>query len=213
MLKKQPMINGAELLLFITTSMLLAITPGPDVLTVIARGIAQGRKQASVAALGFALGCLNHTLIVMMGAAALLKASPAAFSIIKYLGAAYIIYIGIQMIRHRASTTLPAAKQSSMRKIFQQSMLANLLNPKVALFFLAFLPQFTISNGWPESLQLLALGIIFMFVTSIVFLLIANFAGVLGKYLKQDPKIFSYVQLSAGIFIIALGLGLAFQWL
>lgn len=204
--------TSTQIYLFIASAILLAITPGPDVLTVLARGIAQGHKAAAVSALGFALGCLNHTLVLVLGVSALLKASPAAFNFIKYFGAAYLAYIGIQMIRQRSTALAPAAgKNKSLPKIFVQSVLANLLNPKVALFFLAFLPQFVQPGTMPQSLQLLVLGIIFMVVTALVFLLVAFFAGSLGNKLQQHPKLFSGLHSGAGIFLIVLGLHLAIQ--
>ena len=206
------MLSTTQMYVFITSAMLLAITPGPDILTVLARGIAQGRKAASVTALGLALGCINHTLILVLGVAALLKASPAAFSVIKYLGGAYLAYIGIQMIRHRGNVLTPSAGNAkSLHKIFIQSILANLLNPKVALFFLAFLPQFVQPGPMAESLQLLVLGTVFMVVSLIIFLLVAFFAGGLGNKLQNHPKVFSRLQGGVGIFLITLGLHLAIQ--
>ena len=134
------------------------------------------------------------------------------FNFIKYFGAAYLAYIGIQMIRQRSTALAPAAgKNKSLPKIFVQSVLANLLNPKVALFFLAFLPQFVQPGTMPQSLQLLVLGIIFMVVTALVFLLVAFFAGSLGNKLQQHPKLFSGLHSGVGIFLIVLGLHLAIQ--
>ena len=116
MLKFQIMFDSYQLYLFFITSVLLALTPGPDILTVVARGISQGRKPALVAAAGFSLGCLNHTVVLVLGMAALLKASPTAFSVIKYLGGAYLVYIGIQMIRHRRRMLAPRANMEANLK-------------------------------------------------------------------------------------------------
>lgn len=199
-------------MLFIATSVLLALTPGPDILTVIARGLSEGRKAALTAAAGFGLGCLNHTLILVLGIAALLKASPTSLSIIKHVGALYLAYIGVQMIRHRKhALTLKDTPQGGLKKIFFQSVLANLLNPKVILFFLAFLPQFTNPAVGSESLQLLCLGFIFMLVTSLVFILVAFFAGSVGNRLREHPKFFAALQGLTGIFLIGLGVRLALQ--
>lgn len=204
--------DSTQLYLFIITSVLVALTPGPDILTVIARGISQGHKPAIVAATGFALGCLNHTMILVLGVAALLKASPMAFSIIKHLGAAYLAYIGIQMIRHRKHTLAPhPSPKISLKKVFMQSILANLLNPKVALFFLAFLPQFITPGFGHESLQLLFLGVTFMLVTLVVFILVAIFAGAAGNRLKEHPRVLARMQALTGIFLIGLGVRLALQ--
>lgn len=212
MLKFQIMFDSYQLYLFFITSVLLALTPGPDILTVVARGISQGRKPALVAAAGFSLGCLNHTVVLVLGMAALLKASPTAFSVIKYLGGAYLVYIGIQMIRHRRHTLSPRANmEANLKKIFIQSILANLLNPKVVLFFLAFLPQFVNPEFGHQSLQLFCLGVIFMLVTLVVFVIVALFAGTVGNRLKEHPKIFSGMQGLTGIFLIGLGVRLALQ--
>ena len=117
------MFTLTQISLFSLTFALVALTPGPDILTVVARGISQGRKPALVAAAGFALGCINHTLILVLGVAALLKASPAAFSVIKYLGAAYLAYIGIQMIRNRKHALTPRSdRETSLKKVFLQSV-------------------------------------------------------------------------------------------
>ncbi len=206
------MLNQAQLPLFVFAATLLALTPGPDILTVIARGISQGRKAAIIAALGFALGCFNHTLILVLGIAALVKASPLAFSIIKYLGAIYLAYIGIQMIRQRKHTlTLKANLETNLKKIFLQSILANLLNPKVILFFLAFLPQFVSPPLGHESMQLLFLGIIFMLICLAVFMLVAFMAGTVGERLREHPRIFAALQGLTGVFLIGLGARLALQ--
>lgn len=206
------MFNQAQLSLFVIAAALVAFTPGPDILTVIARGISQGRKAAIVAALGFSVGCLNHTLILVLGIAALIKASPLAFSVIKYLGAAYLAYIGIQMILHRNRALTPRANlENNLRKIFLQSVLANLLNPKVILFFLAFLPQFVKADYGHESLQLLFLGIIFMLISLAVFMLAALMAGTAGERLREHPSIFAALQGLTGIFLVGLGIRLALQ--
>ncbi len=206
------MFDSYQLYLFFITSVLLALTPGPDILTVIARGISQGRKPALVAAAGFSLGCLNHTVVLVLGMAALLKASPTAFSVIKYMGGAYLVYIGIQMIRHRRRMLSPRANmEANLKKIFIQSILANLLNPKVVLFFLAFLPQFVNPEFGHQSLQLFCLGVIFMLVTLVVFVIVGLFAGTAGNRLKEHPRIFSGMQGLTGVFLIGLGVRLALQ--
>lgn len=206
------MFDSAQLYLFIITSLLLALTPGPDNLTVVARGISQGRKPALVAAAGFILGCINHTLLLMLGVAVLLKTSPLAFNIIKYLGAAYLAYVGIQMIRHRKHALTPCVNpEVSLKKIFWQSMLANLLNPKVALFFLAFLPQFVNPAYGNENLQLLCLGFIFMLVTAVVFVSAGVFAGSIGNRLKEYPRVFAGLQGLTGFFLVGLAMRLALQ--
>ena len=206
------MCSQSQLSLFILAAVLVALTPGPDILTVVARGISQGRKAALTAAAGFALGCLNHTLILVLGISALLRASPLAFSLIKYLGAAYLAWVGLQMIRGcKRALALEAAVENDCKKIFWQSVLANLLNPKVALFFLAFLPQFTDPARGHESAQLFCLGIIFMFLSLAVFTLAALTAGALGERMRARPNVFAGLQILTGLFLIGLGLRLALE--
>ena len=148
----------------------------------------------------------------MLGVADLLKASPAAFSVIKYLGATYLAYIGIQMIRNRKHALTPRSdRETSLKKVFLQSVLANLLNPKVALFFLAFLPQFVNHAHGHESLQLLCLGLLFMLVTLLVFMLVGVFAGTVGNRLKEHPRVFANMQGLTGVLLIGLGVRLALQ--
>ncbi|MBQ4132621.1 MAG: LysE family translocator [Desulfovibrionaceae bacterium] len=206
------MFSQAQLSLFMLSAVLLALTPGPDILTVVARGISQGRRAAVTAALGFSLGCLNHTLILVLGVSALIKASPLAFSIIKYLGALYLAYIGIQMIRFRKLALAPKTNSEAQTgRIFWQSVLANLLNPKVALFFLAFLPQFVVPAHGNESLQLFLLGLIFMLLTLLVFIIVALSAGAVGERMRSHPKVFASLQGLTGLLLIGLGIRLALE--
>ncbi len=203
------MLSANQIYLFIISAVVMAFAPGPDILTVLARGISQGRREAFAAATGFALGCINHTLILVLGVAALLKASPTALTIIKWGGAFYLIYIGIQMIRSRKSILMPEEKKAvTLKTIFMQSVLANLLNPKVILFFLSFLPQFVRPEQGSTTWQLLQLGVLFMLATWAVFCGVAFFADGIGQKLQKSAAIFPRMQIIAGIFLIALGLGM-----
>src|SRR6202789_4253405 len=133
---------------------LLNITPGPDTLYIVGRGSTQGWRAGAVAALGIGAGTLVHICAAALGLSAILAASATAFTAVKIIGAAYLVYVGISLIRSKSSTqTSPAAsgnRLTSMRGIFFQGFLTNVLNPKVALFFLAFLPQFVLSGAPPN---------------------------------------------------------------
>ncbi len=132
-----------EIALFLVASALLTIAPGPDIVYVLTRGVSQGRQAGLAAALGFATGCIFHTLAAALGVAALIRSSDLAFDAVRYAGAAYLVWIGIQALRHRASFTLAGSDGAkALLAIYRQSVIGNVLNPKVTLFFLSFLPQF-----------------------------------------------------------------------
>lgn len=129
--------------IFFTASWILTITPGPDIIYVITRGVSQGRRAGIVSAIGVTLGILVHTIFAALGLAVILRTSALAFLAVKYTGAAYLVYLGIKSYRDKTSFDLTSKQAQAMtRTIFIQGMLSNVLNPKVALFFLAFLPQF-----------------------------------------------------------------------
>jgi threonine/homoserine/homoserine lactone efflux protein len=156
-----------DLWLFVLSGFLLNITPGPDTLYIVGRGSTQGWRAGAVAALGIGTGTLVHICAAALGLSAILAASATAFTAVKLFGAAYLLYVGISLIRSAgASETSPGAipvRPASIRGIFVQGFLTNVLNPKVALFFLAFLPQFVASDASSKPLAFLFLGGIFDF--------------------------------------------------
>jgi threonine/homoserine/homoserine lactone efflux protein len=149
-------------LLFIAGSVLLVIIPGPDMIYLLARSVAQGRRAGLMAALGFNLGAYCHLAAALLGVSALLAASPRAFTAVKWLGAAYLVFLGVQALAtpHGALTLDAAgAEPRSMRVVLRQAFLSDLLNPKVGMFFLAFLPQFVAPDSPHRTLQLVMLGV------------------------------------------------------
>ena len=199
-----------DIALFIAASALLAVAPGPDIVTVLARGISQGRKAGLAAALGFAAGCLFHTALAALGVAALIRSSPLAFDLVRYAGAAYLAWIGVQAIRHRSAFTLAAAgAPTGLATIFRQSVIGNALNPKVTLFFLSFLPQFVDSAAGAVGLQMAVLGIVFMALTVVIFGAVALFSGWIGERLGASPAIAARLNLFAGLTFVALGIRVA----
>jgi threonine/homoserine/homoserine lactone efflux protein len=153
-----------DLWLFVLSALLLNITPGPDTLYILGRSTSQGWRAGAVAALGIGAGALVHVCAAALGLSAILAASATAFSVVKYLGAAYLLYVGIALIRSSGATAMKTAANgqiSPMRSIFLQGFLTNVLNPKVALFFLAFLPQFVSADAPFKPLAFLFLGAIF----------------------------------------------------
>ena len=199
-----------DLALFIAASALLALAPGPDIVAVLARGISQGRRAGFAAALGFAAGCLFHTALAALGVAALIRSSPVAFDVVRYAGAAYLLWIGIQAIRHREAFAMQAAGGGAgLATIFRQSVIGNALNPKVTLFFLSFLPQFVDEKAGAVGLQMAILGAVFMAVTVVVFGAVAFFSGWIGERLRASPAIASRLNLFAGLAFIGLGIRVA----
>jgi threonine/homoserine/homoserine lactone efflux protein len=156
-----------EIGLFLVASALLTIAPGPDIVYVLTRGVAQGRAAGIAAALGFATGCIFHTLLAALGIAALIRSSDLAFDLVRYAGAIYLAWIGIQALRHRAAFSMQGAGSAKgLGLIYRQSVLGNMMNPKVTLFFLAFLPQFVDARAGHAGLQMAILGAIFMVQTA-----------------------------------------------
>ena len=159
------MLGTHDLWLFVLSGLLLNITPGPDTLYIIGRSSTQGLRGGAVAALGVGTGALVHICAAALGLSAILAASATAFTVVKIVGAAYLVYVGISLIRSKSaiesSPTASAAQRSRLRSIFSQGFLTNVLNPKVALFFLAFLPQFVLTDAPSKPLAFLFLGAIF----------------------------------------------------
>lgn len=199
-----------ELGLFLVASALLTIAPGPDILYVLARGISQGRKAGLAAALGFATGCLFHTALAALGIAALIRSSPIAFEAVRYAGAAYLAWIGIQALRHRSAFPVEGASdQRALLAIYRQSVIGNMLNPKVTLFFLAFLPQFVDAQAGGVAWQMALLGIVFMLQTVVIFGAVAIFAAMLGDWIRRKPAIGERLNVFAGMTFIGLGIRVA----
>ena len=205
------MITWTQLSLFSAASLVLIFTPGPDILYVMTRGIAQGRSAAFAAASGFSLGNIVHTLAAAVGLSAILASSATAFGLVKLAGGLYLIYLGIRLFRSGEATAASSDEGSDKKlgTIFRQSIIANLLNLKVAIFFLAFFPQFIKpANGSPQ-LQMLLLGMTFIVLTFIGFNLAGWFAGALGEWLKRRPHAGRWIHRLAGSVLVGLGLKLA----
>lgn len=195
---------------FVLASAALALAPGPDILYVLAKGISQGRRAAIVSAAGFCSGLTIHTAASVCGLSALLVASASAFTVAKLLGAAYLIFLGVRALFSRGLITLPEnSSPLSSRKIFVQAFLMNVLNPKVALFFLAFLPQFTRSEQGSLPTQLFLLGVGFGLISFTVFSLVGLFSAVIGQYVRTRPGLTRLLDRLAGLAFILLGVRLA----
>src|SRR5687768_8130280 len=174
------------LLLFMTAALALNVTPGPDMLYVVARSVGEGRAAGIISSLGIAAGSLVHTMAVALGLAGLLRAVPLAFEIVKWVGAAYLVWLGVRALRSQGgvgghSTVTPVSRGA----VFRQGMLTNLLNPKVALFFLAFLPQFVDPERGPVALQVISLGLLFNLSGTLVNIGVAVLASGAGTWSRR----------------------------
>ena len=196
--------------LFLVASALLTVAPGPDIIYVLTRGVSQGRRAGFAAALGFASGCIFHTVLAAVGIAALIRSSDLAFNVVRYAGAAYLVWIGIQALRHRSSFSIEGAEDTkALATIYKQSVIGNMLNPKVTLFFLAFLPQFVDAQAGHIGWQMALLGVIFMLNTIVIFGAVALFAGWIGAWMRRKPAIGERLNVFAGATFIALGIRVA----
>lgn len=201
-------------LLFVGATVVLAIVPGPDMVYMLARCIAQGRRAGMLAALGFNLGGYVHLMAAVLGLSAILATSSVAFSVVKWLGAAYLIYLGISALRSGAGPLVISADglgNRNDRTILWQAFLSDVLNPKVAMFFLALLPQFVDTTGTHPTLQILALGVTVNMVALPINLLFVHFSSRVTAALRRSPKISGRLQKAMGALFVALGLRLAFE--
>ena len=203
--------SDMNLALFLTASLALIVTPGPDMIYVVTRGIAQGRRVGLVSAWGACAGLIFHTALAAAGLSALLRSSATAFTVVKYVGAAYLIYLGVKALLtgDDFSLTGSAGPGAGLRKAFFQGVASNVLNPKIALFFLAFLPQFVHPATGSAASQMLVLGLIFTLLALVIFNVIAYFSGTLGELFGRKPAFANVLRWFTGSVLIGLGLRLA----
>jgi threonine/homoserine/homoserine lactone efflux protein len=206
------MLGIHEIWLFILSGVLLNITPGPDTVYVIGRSMQMGWRGGAAAAFGISCGCFFHVAGAAIGLSALLMASSTAFSILKLVGAAYLVVTGLQMLWSRpalaAAMDVPA-RNSSLRRVFLQGVFTNALNPKVALFFLAFLPQFVAADAAHKPLAFLTLGLIFICTGTLWCLVLAAFAAKAANRLRQSEGVIAWVNRALGGLFIYLGIRVA----
>ena len=197
---------------FIAAALALLITPGPAVLYIVARSIDQGRGAGLVSMLGVHAGTLVHVAAAAAGLSALLAASATAFSIVKYLGAVYLVYLGVRRLLDRRTVTAVAeGPPPRLRRAFVDGIVVNVLNPKTALFFLAFLPQFVdVSRGGIGG-QVLGLGLLFVMLGLITDGLYAVGAGTAAGWLRGNPRFLSGERWVSGSMYIGLGVAAAFS--
>jgi threonine/homoserine/homoserine lactone efflux protein len=206
------MLGIHELWLFVLSGLLLNVTPGPDTAYIIGRSIQLGWRGGAAAALGICSGCLVHVSGAAIGLSALLMASSAAFTFIKWLGAAYLLFTGLQMLLSRRQPIADLTVQGgeiTLRRVFWQGALTNVLNPKVALFFLAFLPQFVAADSPHKTLAFLLLGLIFIFNGTLWCLAVAAFAARAASRLRQSQGVIAWTNRVLGGLFVYLGIRVA----
>ena len=198
-------------IIFAIASWALIVTPGPDMLYVITCGMSQGRRAGVLSAVGVALGLMVHTCAAAFGLAVLLKTSTLAFLIVKYVGAAYLIYLGVKAVLDEEGLSFEQEKNAkSARSIFWRGVVTNVLNPKVALFFLAFLPQFADASRGNVVVQMILLGLIFIVFGTTFLSSVGYFSGRISTWLKSKPWVAQRLNWMAGCVFIGLGVRLIF---
>jgi len=200
----------ASLGLFVAAALVLLITPGPAVLYIVARSIDQGRRAGLVSMLGVHAGTLVHVAAAAAGLSALLAASAMGFSVVKYLGAAYLIFLGVRRLLDRTtSVTSRRPERRHLRRAFLDGVVVNVLNPKTALFFLAFLPQFVMTARGDVGAQILGLGLLFVGLGVITDGLYAVGAGTAAHWLRGNPRFLRSERWVSGSMYIGLGVAAA----
>lgn len=199
-------------LLFVVASLVLIITPGQDMVLVMSRSVTQGAAAGVATAAGVSLGLVGHTMLATLGLGAILRTSLWLFVILKLVGAAYLIYLGINMLRvSNAALVLQASAVRPLRRLFLDGTLSNVTNPKIAIFYFAFLPQFVKHGAQHPTLSMFALGLIFAGLTFLIKGPIGLGAGMLSGWLRSRPMVLDWLYRSSGAVIVALGIKLALE--
>jgi threonine/homoserine/homoserine lactone efflux protein len=199
-------------LLFIVASLLLIVTPGQDMILVMSRSIAQGAGAGVATAAGVSVGLVGHTMLATLGLGAILRASEWLFIALKLVGAAYLVYIGVQLLRTKQRELLVSnGPTRSLRRLFFDGAFSNVSNPKIAIFYFAFLPQFVQPGAAHPTLSMLALGLVFAALTFVVKGPVGLCAGMLSGWLRSRPKALTALYRTSGAVLVGLGVRLAFE--
>jgi threonine/homoserine/homoserine lactone efflux protein len=202
----------ASWLIFVVTSLVLIATPGQDMILVMSRSIVQGARAGVATAAGVGVGLLGHTVLATLGLGAILRASEWLFVALKLIGAAYLVWLGIGLLftRHADLVTRGGPRKSPGR-LFVDGMLSNITNPKIAIFFFAFLPQFVAPGATHPTLTIFVLGVAFAVLTFLVKAPIGVFAGTLSAWLRARPAVLKWLFRSSGAILVGLGVRLALE--
>ena len=199
-------------LLFAVASLVLIVTPGQDMILVMSRSIAQGSAAGVVTAAGVSVGLVGHTVLATLGLGAILRTSEWLFVALKLAGAAYLGYLGIQLLRTKnQELAVLAGAPRSLRRLFFDGALSNVSNPKIAVFYFAFLPQFVVPGAAHPTLSVFVLGLVFAGLTFLVKGPVGLGAGLLSGWLRSRPKALTWLYRTSGAVLIGLGVKLAFE--
>ncbi|MGY0394036.1 MULTISPECIES: LysE family translocator [unclassified Fusobacterium] len=196
--------------MYITSSIILALIPGTDTVFILGQSISNSRKSGIYSALGVCSGILVHTFLAAFGLSIILKNSITAFNIVKSLGALYLVYMGIKSIRSKEDMLISDGEKSkeNLKKSFVQGVISNVLNPKVALFFLAFLPQFVDNENTYGALPFAILGLTSFMISGIWCVSLSIFASLISKFLKRNKNFGKIINKISGTIFIILGINL-----
>jgi threonine/homoserine/homoserine lactone efflux protein len=198
--------------LFVATSLLLIATPGQDMILVMSRSIAQGAAAGVATAAGVSVGLVGHTVLATLGLGAILRTSEWLFVALKLVGAAYLLYLGFGLLRTKqGALALGSVSPRPLGKLFVDGAFSNLSNPKIAVFYFAFLPQFVSPSAQQPTLTIFALGMAFAVLTFMIKAPVGLFAGALSGWLRSRPGVLTWVYRSSGAILMGLGVKLAFE--
>lgn len=202
----------AQIIIFIITSLILIITPGQDMILVMSRSISQGWKAGVATAAGVSTGLIGHTILAALGLGAILQASATLFTVMKIVGAVYLVYLGVRLLfSSHSGLDIDSLPEMSTGKMFFQGAMSNISNPKIAIFYFSYLPQF-IPAGEPQpTLMLLLLGVAFALLTFLVKGPVGYTAGMLSDFLRKRPSVVGRIHQASGLVMIGLGVRLALE--
>lgn len=204
------MLSLSTVIMFFSAALLLALAPGPDNIFVLTQAALRGRAAGIFVTLGLCTGLIVHTTAVALGVAAIFQASMLAFNLLKYIGAAYLLYLAWHAFHSGvASLSVNNSKDLTPLRLYRRGIFMNVTNPKVSIFFLAFLPQFTNPARGSIGVQMILLGMLFILATILIFGGISLIAGTLGQWLGRSPKAQVIMNRIAGTIFVALALRLA----
>lgn len=201
--------QSVTIVLFFATSLGLILTPGPDMIYVLTRGIGQGRRTALISASGICSGYVVHTALAVFGLTALIQSSATLFHVLRYAGAAYLVYLGIRMLLSRSSMVMDApTNATTARAVYLQGIVTSVSNPKGILFFMAFLPQFVTPSIGHIAWQICLFGVLWTLMCLCVHGTVGFFSGSVGDRLRRKPTLATLVQRTTGCILVGLGVRL-----
>ncbi len=203
--------TDTQLLLFVFTSLLIIVAPGQDFVLVMTRSLSQGAIAGMVTAAGVSCGLLGHTLLAAFGVGAVLMASQSLFLVVKLLGAAYLIYLGIKLLRSRQSVNWQKPQAVSRWTMFRQGALSNISNPKITIFYFAFLPQFVSTEVGNPTAYLVMLGVLFASLTLVIKASFAYLMGIASTWLTERKSVLQAINRLSGSVLIGFGVKLALE--